>query len=418
MNQPLWLGSFEVKLGSRSTIPTTEPYDENYTHKLLNDSLHDRNQTSSLFATSNYVLLLVFLLTLVQILPLTMWYFTKNSCLRCSSQTGQYILTSSALPTTIRRFLLRVLRCFLPSISLSLSLNKGNQIRIENEQEEQAKQIQHVQQIQQLEQMHKEHPRSIHNTSTNATNNAIKTPQKQRIPISNVPKHIAIIMDGNRRYGKEMYGDTGRGHVDGGHTLSRVIDWCLEFGVQVLTVYAFSTENWNRDQAEIDLLMDIFVSQADEILQEAKQRNVNVKILSSDPNKLPTFVQRKFQQLEEETKHGCNMTLNLCVSYGGRGDIVNACRNVASKLMTGEIQTVKDINEEMLSKEMLTGQCVVPDPDLLIRTSGERRLSNFLLWQVAYSEFIFVEKHWPAINRNDMLDILEEYERRKRRFGK
>ena len=111
------------------------------------------------------------------------------------------------------------------------------------------------------------------------------------------------------------------------------------------------------------------------------------------------------------------MTLNLCVSYGGRGDIVNACRSVAKQIMSGDVSSVLDIDEEILSKEMLTGTCSVPDPDLLIHTSGERRLSNFLLWQVAYSELIFIEKHWPAVTRDDMMDILQEYSRRKRRFG-
>ena len=187
----------------------------------------------------------------------------------------------------------------------------------------------------------------------------------------------------------------------------------------VLTVYAlFSSENWNRAQSEIDLLMDIFVTQSNEILIESKKRNVQVKVLSSAPEKLPTFVQEKFHELERETRHGSGMTLNLCVSYGGRGDIVNACRSVAKKIMSGDISSVLDIDEEILSKEMLTGTCSVPDPDLLIRTSGERRLSNFLLWQVAYSELIFIEKHWPAVTRDDMMDILQEYSRRKRRFGK
>ena len=215
-----------------------------------------------------------------------------------------------------------------------------------------------------------------------------------------------------------MHGDAGRGHSDGGRTLSRVIDFCLEFGVQVLTVYAFSTENWNRDPSEIELLMDIFVTQADEILKEAKERNVKVQILSSCPEKLPVPVRLKFVELEQATEHGTRMTLNLCVSYGGRGDIVNACRSVAQKVQNGTIQNVKSIDENMLSMEMLTGNCKVPDPDVLIRTSGERRLSNFLLWQVAYSELIFVEKHWPAMKRDDMLTVLEEYSRRKRRFGK
>ena len=393
--EPFWLGSFEVKLGSRSTIPTliapttaTNPYDENYTQK-IHDSQYYNDYTQhgwSMSHSGTMVIISVFICTLFQLLPLTMWKSGWSSCLRCSSQTAQYVLTSSVLPTRLRRLFLTFFRfCLSPS---TLSLSAGADVS----------------------------PPATTGTSTlfvpgGSSNSNSSAP-------STVPRHIAIIMDGNRRYGKEVHGDTGRGHADGGRTLSRVIDWCLEFGVEVLTVYAFSTENWNRDPKEIDLLMDIFVSQSDEILTEAKRRNVKVTVLSSKPEMLPTFVQQKFEQLERETMSGCGMTLNLCVSYGGRGDIVNACRSVASKFRKGEIQHMEDINEEMLSQEMLTGDCTVPDPDLLIRTSGERRLSNFLLWQVAYSELIFVEKHWPAFEREDMLMVLNEYHRRKRRFGK
>ena len=250
----------------------------------------------------------------------------------------------------------------------------------------------------------------------------------------NVPGHIAIIMDGNRRHGKDVYGDATRGHADGGRTLSRVIDWCLELGVQVVTVYAFSTENWNRDPAEIDLLMNIFEREAEEILRESLQRGVRVRVLSSQPERLPASVRQKFAQLERETESGERLVLNLCVSYGGRDEIVGACRRVAARVESGELRS-DDINESVLGQEMLTARCAPGsvngrvvgserkdmqshDPDVVIRTSGERRLSNFLLWQVAYSELIFIEKHWPAVQRADFLEVLQEYSRRKRRFGK
>ena len=244
----------------------------------------------------------------------------------------------------------------------------------------------------------------------------------------NIPGHVAIIMDGNRRHGKDVYGDATRGHADGGRTLSRVIDWCLEFGVKVITVYAFSTENWNRDQAEIDLLMNIFEREADEILRESLKRRVCVRVLSSQPGRLPASVRKKFAQLERETQDGERLILNLCVSYGGRDEIVGACRRVAERVQRGEVQA-EHVDEAMLGSEMLTsrggrqgghtGSDLPPrDPDVVIRTSGEQRLSNFLLWQVAYSELIFIEKHWPAVERKDFLEVMQEFTRRKRRFGK
>lgn len=377
----LWLGSYNfVKLGSRSTIPTftlpnlpttTTDGEENYTVQ-LNDTYN--SQSTNGYHSGTLVLVGVFVCTFLQVFPLALWWLGWDLCVRWMSRIGQHVLMSSLLPTCVRKGLI-----------FCISLGIG------------------------------EMP-SLSTSTTLPSKNTTPTPPTPQFEV--LPQHIAIIMDGNRRYGKEMYGDAGRGHAEGGRTLSRVIDFCLEFHVQALTVYAFSTENWNREQAEIDLLMDIFVTQADEILHEAKSRNVQVKILSSDPMKLPMKVQQKFKELEEVTRLGTNMTLNLCVSYGGRGDIVNACRSVTQQVLNGTIATVEDITEDVLSNNVLTGDCKIPDPDLLIRTSGERRLSNFLLWQIAYSEFIFLEKHWPAVNREDLLGIFTEYSRRKRRFGK
>ena len=237
-----------------------------------------------------------------------------------------------------------------------------------------------------------------------------------------VPSHIAIIMDGNRRHGKEVYGDATRGHADGGHVLSKVIDWSLEAGIRIVTVYAFSTENWKRDPAEINLLMSIFEREAGEILKGAVERGVCVHVLSSQPERLPVSVQKKFEELQHETRHGRRLVLNLCVSYGGRDEIVGACRRVAKQVENGTM-CADDISEAMLSNEMLTaGKAGIPgdisDPCVVIRTSGERRLSNFLLWQVAYSELIFIEKHWPAVEKQDFIGVVREFSRRKRRFGK
>jgi len=175
--------------------------------------------------------------------------------------------------------------------------------------------------------------------------------------------------------------------------------------------------------------MNIFEREADEILRESQRRGVCVRVLSSQPARLPVSVRQKFAQLERETQRGERLVLNLCVSYGGRDEIVGACRRVAERVERGEVRA-GEVDEAMLGSEMLTarggrggggdnGVAVLPsDPDVVIRTSGERRLSNFLLWQVAYSELIFIEKHWPAVGREDFLEIVREFSRRKRRFGK
>ena len=326
----LWLGSYNfVKLGSRSTIPTftlpnlpttTTDGEENYTVQ-LNDTYN--SQSTNGYHSGTLVLVGVFVCTFLQVFPLALWWLGWDLCVRWMSRIGQHVLMSSLLPTCVRKGLI-----------FCISLGIG------------------------------EMP-SLSTSTTLPSKNTTPTPPTPQFEV--LPQHIAIIMDGNRRYGKEMYGDAGRGHAEGGRTLSRVIDFCLEFQVQALTVYAFSTENWNREQAEIDLLMDIFVTQADEILHEAKSRNVQVKILSSDPMKLPMKVQQKFKELEEVTRLGTNMTLNLCVSYGGRGDIVNACRSVTQQVLNGTIATVEDITEDVISNNVLTGDCKIPDPDLLIR---------------------------------------------------
>jgi len=232
-----------------------------------------------------------------------------------------------------------------------------------------------------------------------------------------IPEHIAIIMDGNRRYGRTNFGVGGaiRGHRAGGHVLFDFIGYCIDYGVGALTVYAFSTENWNRDPKEIKRLMSLFAEMCPRIMNICLGRNVRVRVLASDYQRLPAHVQALLQQLEERTEHCTAMNLNLCVSYGGRGEIVMAAKSLAQSAIKGEIK-VEDIDEAALSSRLQThGQ---PDPDFVLRTSGERRLSNFLLWQVAYSEMIFVDKHWPELERNDFLGVLHEFARRKRRFGK
>ena len=234
-----------------------------------------------------------------------------------------------------------------------------------------------------------------------------------------IPRHIAIIMDGNRRYGKENYGVATKGHADGGETLSSCITWCKELGVEALTVYAFSTENWNRNQHEIDYLMAIFEKYSNKILEESVKNNVKVSVLASEKHLLPSHIQKVFHKLEEKTK-GCNsFHLNLCVSYGGRSEIVQAAKALAMDVKTGKVNSVDEINESLFSQYLLTNKAGnVCDPDLLIRTSGEVRVSNFLLYQIAYSEMVFLDKNWPQFTKKDLISTIVEFTRRKRRFGK
>jgi len=237
------------------------------------------------------------------------------------------------------------------------------------------------------------------------------------LPPKVIPGHIAVIMDGNRRYGRETFGVGGaiRGHRAGGETLSHCIRWCMDYGIQSLTAYAFSTENWNRDPSEVDTLMRIFAEFCPKIKRTCLQDDIRVKVLSSDFKRFPQHIQKLFTELEEVTKEHKKFNLYLCVSYGGRGEIALAAKQIAKKAVRGEIK-VENINEVTLGQHLLTKG--VPDPDFVLRTSGEYRLSNFLLWQVAYSEMIFVDKHWPQLDRNDFLAVLHEFSRRKRRFGK
>jgi undecaprenyl diphosphate synthase len=233
-----------------------------------------------------------------------------------------------------------------------------------------------------------------------------------------VPKHMAVIMDGNRRYGRERYGlgQELRGHRAGGELLHDFIGWCQDYGVKVLTVYAFSTENWNRPKNEVDGLMNVFVDQCPRIKSGCLERGVRVRVVASDFQLLEPRIQKMFRELEESTNDCTSFHLNLCVSYGGRSEITKAARKVCLDVAEGKIRSADQIMESHIDRYMLTQG--FPDPDLVVRTSGEHRLSNFLLWQLAYAEMEFVQKHWPELDESDFVKILRTFSRRKRRFGK
>lgn len=230
---------------------------------------------------------------------------------------------------------------------------------------------------------------------------------------SNGPKHIAVIMDGNRRYGRKTHNDPLRGHWDGGQTLVNFCDWCAKDGVKQLTVYAFSTENWGRDKIEVDTLMSIFSKYAEKMRVEAISRNVCVRIISTDNTRLTGAVKESIDALESSTKHCDGFIINICLSYGSRGEIVNACQSIVNDSINGKITNNEPITEEIFSNYLKAKD----EPDVLIRTSGEYRISNFLLWQLAYTEMFFIDKYWPEITQLDIKQIIKEYQDRKRRFG-
>ncbi len=242
---------------------------------------------------------------------------------------------------------------------------------------------------------------------------AAEEPTATSLPVV-VPKHIAVIMDGNRRYGREKHGVPTKGHWDGGNKLIEFVKWCHTAKIPVLTVYAFSSENWSRPQHEINVLIQIFVRYCHRIEEESRKLGIRVQFLSTSPHLFSPDVLARFRQVEEVSKHCTNLVLNVCVSYGAREELALACQRVVERVRLGELQS-HEVTPEAISAALLTSH--VPDPDLIVRTSGEQRLSNFMLFQAAYSEFVFVDKFWPAVTREDFDGVLAEFSRRKRRFG-
>lgn len=263
----------------------------------------------------------------------------------------------------------------------------------------------------------KNNSKSVPDVHTQQSNNIYS-----RIPNYKPPKHIAVIMDGNRRFGRKKHADPLKGHWQGGQTLIDFLQWCMSAQVSIATVYAFSTENWQRDPLEVTTLMSIFIKYADTILQEALARNMRVFILSTDPDKLPQKVKLMVDKLEKETAACTGFILNICLSYGGRRELVRAFQNIVTEALTPKSETplsaenvAERITEDTIAAHLLTRN--LPEPDILIRTSGEFRLSNFLLWQLAYTEYFFLDKCWPELTEQDFFEVLAQYNQRKRRFG-
>ena len=228
-----------------------------------------------------------------------------------------------------------------------------------------------------------------------------------------MPRHIAIIMDGNRRWAKAQGKPASFGHKAGAKTLEKIVRYANKIGLEYITVYAFSTENWKRTEEEVKALMTLLQSYLDDYSKRADTENIRVKILG-DIGELSKGMQKSIRGCMERTKNNTGVTFNIALNYGGRDEIVRATKKIAEKVKNGEIN-IEDINEDLISNNLYTAG--EPDPDLLIRTSGELRLSGFLPWQSVYSELLFINKNWPDFSEEDLDNSIIEYQKRTRKFG-
>lgn len=228
-----------------------------------------------------------------------------------------------------------------------------------------------------------------------------------------MPKHIAIIMDGNRRWAREKGLDPKLGHKAGAEALERIASYANEIGLKYLTVYAFSTENWKRTKEEVGALMILLRTYLDKFLNRESLRNIRIRVLG-DIEGLDEGLKNSINKIVDKSKNNTGLTLNIAFNYGGRDEIVKAVKKISDKVVKDEIK-LEDINEQLISDNLYTQN--EPDPDLIIRPGGELRISNFLLWQLAYSEFLFIDKYWPDFSRKDLLKAIEVFEKRNRKFG-
>ncbi|MHC1721228.1 MAG: isoprenyl transferase [Clostridiaceae bacterium] len=235
-----------------------------------------------------------------------------------------------------------------------------------------------------------------------------------KLDYQKMPKHIAIIMDGNGRWAKERNLPRTMGHRAGVETIREIVKECSKLGVKYLTLYAFSTENWKRPQEEVDAIMNLLVQYLVKEIDELNSNDVVIRAIGNIKN-LPEQCQVELNKAYERTKDNDGLILNLALNYGGRDDILYSFKNILKDIQDGRINTA-DINENTISEHLYTAG--MPDPDIIIRPSGELRLSNFLLWQCAYSEFWFSNIKWPDFKKEDLQKAIYDYQMRDRRFGK
>ncbi len=240
------------------------------------------------------------------------------------------------------------------------------------------------------------------------------THQEQSLDPQRIPRHLAIIMDGNGRWAKERGKDRVYGHHEGVTSVREAVSGAAEFGISYLTLYAFSTENWQRPVSEVEALMELLVNTIRKEVDELQKNNVRLKVIG-DVASLPPNCQKELGEAMEITQSNTGLTLILALSYSSRKEIARACREIARQVENGRVKA-DQVDERMVEAQLYTAE--FPDPELMIRTSGEHRISNFLLYQLAYAELYFSPVHWPEFRKKHLLEALLDYQNRERRFGK
>lgn len=237
---------------------------------------------------------------------------------------------------------------------------------------------------------------------------------KDKILKHPVPNHVAIIMDGNGRWAKLKNKPRIFGHKNGVGSVREAIEGCRELGINYLTLYAFSTENWNRPKLEVKTLMSLLVSSLKNELKSLQENNIRLNTIGN-LNDLPKNARKELLEVIEKTKNNNELTLTLALSYGARDEIVNVIKNISKKVVNNELR-IEEINENIINNHLYTFS--LPDVDFMIRTSGEKRISNFLLWQIAYAELYFTNTLWPDFKKENLFNAILDYQNRERRFGK
>jgi undecaprenyl diphosphate synthase len=230
----------------------------------------------------------------------------------------------------------------------------------------------------------------------------------------NLPKHLAIIMDGNGRWAKQKGLLRTLGHESGTKSVKVTVETCAKMGIENLTLYAFSTENWNRPKFEVDTLMKLLVSSLKKELKTLQENNIRLNSIGN-LSKMPSSILKELNEVIEKTKNNTRMTLTLALSYGSREELLNVVKNISDKVKNNII-SIDTIDESIINQHLYTHN--LPDVDLLIRTSGEHRISNFLLWQIAYAELFFTDVLWPDFTEEHLYEAIISYQKRERRFGK
>lgn len=228
-----------------------------------------------------------------------------------------------------------------------------------------------------------------------------------------IPYHVAIVMDGNGRWAKKRFLPRTAGHREGVKAVKSTIETCAQSGIKILTLFAFSSENWKRPKTEVISLMDLFVSSLERGVKGLVESGVKLRFIG-DRKQFSQKLQDKIEESERVTSSNTDFQLNIAANYGGRWDIVQACQHLCRQVTEGKL-TLEDIDEDHFSNSLSTAS--IPDPDLLIRTAGEQRISNFLIWQAAYTEFYCADVFWPDFDKQQLQMAIEEYGRRKRKFG-